>query len=154
MSDDQFETHIKSTAWYGVLSQAANDDDDGASVFRMTRMAAREAWNASQVLIEQQAARIAELEAQTKPAMMWTLIGQGLPTEPGDYLVMLEPDNEWEIRSTAPIMVEFDAFTSMPKAFTYHDGWHTEHQNITASVTAYMCAPAGPAALLKGGTAQ
>jgi hypothetical protein len=101
-----------------------------------------------------QAARIAELEAQTKQAMMWTLIGQGLPTEPGDYLVMLEPDNEWEIRSTAPIMVEFDAFTSMPKAFTYHDGWHTEHQNITASVTAYMRVPAGPAALLKGGTAQ
>jgi hypothetical protein len=64
MSDDQFETHIKSTAWYGVLSQAANDDDDGASVFRMARMAAHEAWNASRYQIEQQAALILSLESR------------------------------------------------------------------------------------------
>jgi hypothetical protein len=58
MSDDQFETHIKSTAWYGVLSQAANDDDDGASVFRMARMAAREAWNASRLSALEEAAQL------------------------------------------------------------------------------------------------
>jgi hypothetical protein len=40
---EQFEAHIKSTAWYLVLSGAAKDDDDGASVFRMARMAASEA---------------------------------------------------------------------------------------------------------------
>jgi hypothetical protein len=60
---DLFEAHIKSTAWYRTLSEAAKDDDEGASVFRMARMAAHEAWNASQVLIEQQAARIRDLEA-------------------------------------------------------------------------------------------
>lgn len=44
---EQFEAHIKSTAWYLVLSGAAKDDDEGASVFRMARMAASEAWDAS-----------------------------------------------------------------------------------------------------------
>jgi hypothetical protein len=47
---EAFETHIKRAAWYGVLSQAANDDDDGASVFRMARMAASEAWQARAAL--------------------------------------------------------------------------------------------------------
>jgi hypothetical protein len=44
---EQFEAHIKNAAWYRVLSEAAKDDDEGASVFRMARMAASEAWNAS-----------------------------------------------------------------------------------------------------------
>jgi hypothetical protein len=44
---DQFEAHIKSAAWYLVLSEAAKDDDDGASIFRMARIAASEAWDAS-----------------------------------------------------------------------------------------------------------
>lgn len=44
---EQFEAHIKTAAWYGVLSEAAKDDDDGASIFRMARMAASEAWQAS-----------------------------------------------------------------------------------------------------------
>ncbi|NPT59037.1 hypothetical protein [Paraburkholderia elongata] len=47
MTDEQIEAHIKSTAWYRVLSEAAKDDDEGASVFRMARMAASEAWQAS-----------------------------------------------------------------------------------------------------------
>lgn len=44
-----FEEHIKTTAWFKVLSAAAaaDDDDDGASIFRMARMAAREAWEAA-----------------------------------------------------------------------------------------------------------
>jgi hypothetical protein len=57
MSDDQFEAHVKTTAWYGVLSQAAKDDDDGASVFRMARMAANEAWQASRRTALEEAAQ-------------------------------------------------------------------------------------------------
>jgi hypothetical protein len=60
MSDEQFEAHIKTTAWYGVLSQAANDDDDGASVFRMARMAASEAWQASRHAAVEEAAKICD----------------------------------------------------------------------------------------------
>ena len=44
---EKFEAHIKDAAWYRVLSEAAKDDDDGASIFRMARMAASEAWQAS-----------------------------------------------------------------------------------------------------------
>jgi len=43
---EAFEAHIKTTSWYQVLSQAKDEDDDGASIFRMARMAAREAWDA------------------------------------------------------------------------------------------------------------
>lgn len=60
MSDKKFEAHIKSTAWYGVLSQAAKDGDEGASVFRMARMAAREAWNASRVAVIEEAAKVCD----------------------------------------------------------------------------------------------
>jgi len=42
-----FEEHIKTTAWFQVLSAAKDDDDDGASVYRMARMAAQEAWTAA-----------------------------------------------------------------------------------------------------------
>ena len=42
-----FEEHIKTTAWFKVLSAAKDDDDDGASVYRMARMAAQEAWTAA-----------------------------------------------------------------------------------------------------------
>lgn len=68
MSDrEQFEAHIKSAAWYGVLSQAAKDDDDGASVFRMARMAAREAWQASRVAAIEEAAQLIEQSCGKMP---------------------------------------------------------------------------------------
>jgi hypothetical protein len=41
---EAFEAHIQNASWYRVLSEAANDDDDSASIFRMARMAASEAW--------------------------------------------------------------------------------------------------------------
>jgi hypothetical protein len=44
---EAFEAHIKTTAWYQVLSLSKDEDDDGASVFRMARMAARAAWDAA-----------------------------------------------------------------------------------------------------------
>lgn len=44
---EAFETHIQTAAWYSVLSEAAKDDDDSASIFRMARMAASEAWQAA-----------------------------------------------------------------------------------------------------------
>lgn len=53
---DEFEAHIKSTAWYRVLSESAKDDDEGASVFRMARMAASEAWQAAEAQALERAA--------------------------------------------------------------------------------------------------
>jgi hypothetical protein len=44
---EEFEAHIKGTAWYQVLSGAVKDDDEGACVFRMAMMAASEAWQAA-----------------------------------------------------------------------------------------------------------
>lgn len=46
-NDEAFLAHIKTAAWHRVLSEAAKDDDEGASVFRMALMAARGAWQAS-----------------------------------------------------------------------------------------------------------
>jgi hypothetical protein len=64
---DQFEAHIKSTAWYRVLSEAAKEDDEGASVFRMARMAASEAWQASRrAALEEAAAEITKGISQVK----------------------------------------------------------------------------------------
>jgi hypothetical protein len=56
-SREQFEAHIKTTAWYAVLSQAKDDDEDGASVYRMARMAAQEAWRASRAVVPTHTAR-------------------------------------------------------------------------------------------------
>lgn len=75
----------------------------------------------------------------------WTAKADALPTEPGWYLVMLAPDNDWELMSATPLQVEFDAFKNMPQAFTYSDGWHDGPQNITAAVTDWMPLPAAPA---------
>jgi hypothetical protein len=61
---EQFEAHIETTAWYGVLSQAAKNDDDGASVFRMARMAAHEAWNASRSSALEEAAKVCDERAE------------------------------------------------------------------------------------------
>lgn len=58
----QFEAHIKETAWHRVLSEAAKDDDDGASVFRMARMAASEAWIARAALASEPAQPVNALE--------------------------------------------------------------------------------------------
>jgi hypothetical protein len=55
---DAFEAHIKTAAWYRVLSEAAKDDDDGASIFRMARMAASEAWQASRRAALEEAAQL------------------------------------------------------------------------------------------------
>lgn len=74
----------------------------------------------------------------------WTEKSASLPTEPGWYLVMLAPDNDWELMSDTPLRVEFDAFKNMPQTFTYSDGWHDEPQDITAAVTHWMPLPAAP----------
>jgi hypothetical protein len=50
---EAFEAHIKTTAWYQVLSQSKDEDDDGASIFRMARMAARAAWDARGSTVQQ-----------------------------------------------------------------------------------------------------
>lgn len=44
---EAFEAHLKTAAWHQVMVQAKDEDDDGASIFRMCRMAAREAWIAA-----------------------------------------------------------------------------------------------------------
>lgn len=68
---EKFEAHIKETAWHQVLSGAAKDDDDGASVFRMARMAASEAWTAAE---RQGAAEIETLRAILQDIMALRLI--------------------------------------------------------------------------------
>ncbi|GJH38277.1 hypothetical protein CBA19CS91_35990 [Paraburkholderia hospita] len=68
-------------------------------------------------------------------------VSAGLPKEPGEYLVMLAPDNDWELRSSAPLMLEFDAFKSMPNALTYSDAWHTTPEDITAAVVSWAVVP-------------
>jgi hypothetical protein len=55
---EQFEAHIKTAAWYRVLSEAAKEDDESASVFRMARMAASEAWQASRRAALDEAAKL------------------------------------------------------------------------------------------------
>ncbi|CAB3784685.1 hypothetical protein [Pararobbsia alpina] len=60
MPDTKFESHIRTTAWHRVLSESAKDGDDGASVFRMARMAASEAWQASRRAALEEAARECE----------------------------------------------------------------------------------------------
>lgn len=77
-------------------------------------------------------------------ATHWTPVGDALPTEPGWYLVMIEPDNDWELMSDTALQVEFGAYTSMPQAFTYSDGWHDGPQDITSAVTHWMPVPAAP----------
>lgn len=44
---EAFEAHLKTAAWHQVMVQAKDDDDDSASIYRMCRMAAREAWIAA-----------------------------------------------------------------------------------------------------------
>jgi hypothetical protein len=64
-------------------------------------------------------ASITEAIAAAKAARdPWTPIAKGLPIEPGWYLAMLAPDNDWGLMSNTPLQVEFDAYTSKPKAFT------------------------------------
>lgn len=64
---EQFEEHIKSAAWYLVLSEAAKDDDEGASVFRMARMAASDAWQASRRAALEECAQVCD--------RLWTRAG-------------------------------------------------------------------------------
>ncbi|KVD71825.1 hypothetical protein WI89_00970 [Burkholderia ubonensis] len=74
----------------------------------------------------------------------WTPIASGLPAEPGWYLVMLAPGNDWNLMSDTPLQVEFDAFTTMPQAFTYSDGWYDGPQDISDAVTHWMPLPSAP----------
>jgi hypothetical protein len=77
-------------------------------------------------------AEVARLQALVP---RWVPIAEGLPKEPGDYLVMLAEHNDWELRSSAPVMVEFDAFTDKPQQFTHSDSWTNGPEVITAAVT-------------------
>ncbi|HDR9153820.1 TPA: DUF551 domain-containing protein [Burkholderia vietnamiensis] len=74
----------------------------------------------------------------------WFRASDRLPATPGWYLVMLAPGNDWELMSDTPLQVEFDAFTTMPHAFTYSDGWHDGPQDISEAVTYWMPLPAAP----------
>ncbi|MGI4776900.1 MAG: hypothetical protein ACRYGA_02085 [Janthinobacterium lividum] len=56
-----FEAHIKTTSWFAVLSAAKDEDDEGASVFRMARMAAQEAWSAGRASLG--AAQVPDFQA-------------------------------------------------------------------------------------------
>lgn len=77
-------------------------------------------------------------------ASPWTDKAAGLPTEPGWYLVMLEPDNDWGLMSDTALQVEFGAYMTKPKAFTFSDaGWH-DKEDITDAVVSWAKLPAPP----------
>lgn len=81
MSDrEEFEAHIKGTAWYQVLSGAAKDDDEGASVFRMARMAASEAWTAAE--------RQSAAEIETLRAVLQDILAAG-PVKEDEYPLLM-----------------------------------------------------------------
>lgn len=76
-------------------------------------------------------------------ADMWVPKSLALPPVPGWYLVMLTPDNDWELMSDTPIQVEFGAYKHMPQAFThFYDGRPDE--DITEAVTYWTRLPAPP----------
>ncbi|WP_186215998.1 hypothetical protein [Burkholderia gladioli] len=73
----------------------------------------------------------------------WVSKADALPAAPGWYLVMLAPDNDWELMSDTPIQVEFGAYKHMPQAFThFYDGRPDE--DITEAVTYWTRLPAPP----------
>ncbi|AJW98884.1 hypothetical protein BM43_3026 [Burkholderia gladioli] len=73
----------------------------------------------------------------------WVSKVDALPAAPGWYLVMLAPDNDWELMSDTPIQVEFGAYKHMPQAFThFYDGCPGE--DITEAVTHWTRLPAPP----------
>lgn len=74
-------------------------------------------------------------------ATQWTPVGESLPAEPGWYLAMLAPENDWGLMSDTALQVEFDAYTNKPKAFTcFYD--YRGDEDITAAVIAWMRTPA------------
>ncbi|WP_432778256.1 hypothetical protein QZL74_15585 [Burkholderia gladioli pv. alliicola] len=76
-------------------------------------------------------------------ADVWVPKSLALPPTPGWYLVMLAPDNDWELMSDTPIQVEFGAYKHMPQAFThFYDGRPDE--DITEAVTYWTRLPAPP----------
>ncbi|WP_186142258.1 hypothetical protein [Burkholderia gladioli] len=76
-------------------------------------------------------------------ADVWVPKSLALPPAPGWYLVMLAPDNDWELMSDTPIQVEFGAYKHMPRAFThFYDGCPGE--DITEAVTHWTRLPAPP----------
>ncbi|POS08042.1 hypothetical protein C3Y08_11140 [Burkholderia gladioli] len=79
------------------------------------------------------------------PASAWVPKADSLPTEPGWYLVMLAPDNDWELMSDTPLQVEFGAYKNKPQSFTifYNDA---PGEDITAAVTHWMRMPPAPGA--------
>ncbi|KVN92568.1 Lar family restriction alleviation protein [Burkholderia ubonensis] len=92
----------------------------------------------------EQAAECWNTRADVAPP--WTNVADQQPASPGWYLVMLAPGNDWDLMSDTPLQVEFDAFTKMPHAFTYSDGWHDGPQDISEAVTHWMPLPATPKA--------
>lgn len=91
--------------------------------------------------------RIARAALLHSPTMAipagWTPVAEGLPVEPGWYLAMLAPDNDWGLMSDTPLQVEFDTYTNKPKAFTCVYDWRLD-EDITDAVTHWMPMPAAP----------
>lgn len=80
---------------------------------------------------------------RTRAVSQWARASDRLPTEPGWYLVMLAPDNDWGLMSDTPLQVEFDAYKSKPQAFTCVYDWKSD-EDITEAVTHWMPLPAAP----------
>jgi hypothetical protein len=79
----------------------------------------------------------------------WTPVGDSLPAEPGWYLAMLKPNNDWGLMSDTALQVEFDAYTSKPKAFTCFYEYRGD-EDITEAVTHWMPMPRIDRAAAKG----
>lgn len=87
-----------------------------------------------------------------KPAnlgsLVWHLVSDGMPEEPGFYLVMLGPDNSIGYSSEHAIAAEFDYWLDKPKRWTVYDG--NGNDDVTGDVTHWMPLPAPPATVRAG----
>ncbi|WP_186224611.1 hypothetical protein [Burkholderia gladioli] len=144
-------------AWQDRASQAAAPaDGDVEQLAEARKLLAHASEFAMMQLDEDWHERAAALLALPPPAVsvsappapgadVWVPKSLALPPAPGWYLVMLAPDNDWELMSDTPIQVEFGAYKHMPQAFThFYDGRPDE--DITEAVTFWTRLPAPPRA--------
>ncbi|WP_186115179.1 hypothetical protein [Burkholderia gladioli] len=132
----------------------ATADGDGELLAEARKLLAHASEFAMMQLDEDWHERAAALLALPAPAVsacappapgadVWVPKSLALPAAPGWYLVMLAPDNDWELMSDTPIQVEFGAYKHMPQAFThFYDGSPSE--DITEAVTYWTRLPVAP----------